>query len=149
TDHLSLTRANGSDRPSGIFSNSFGNLGTQGNAGDVVITTPRLDMTGGARIDTTTATSGHGGNVTINTTGPITMSGETRSFSPEPLFSLGKVQSSGIYTRTIGGHCVGPCGNAGNISINTGSLSMGTGSQINSGTSSSGQGGPITINARD
>jgi filamentous hemagglutinin family protein len=147
TDHLGLL-GNISDA-SGIFSNSRGTFGTQGNAGNVVITTPRLDMTGGSRINTVTATSGHGGNVTINTTGPIAMSGETTSPPPEPMFSLGDIQSSGIFTRTIGGNCSGPCGNAGNISINTRSLTMGTGSQINSGTTSSGQGGNIAITAGD
>jgi large exoprotein involved in heme utilization and adhesion len=85
--------------------------------------------------------------VTINATDSISMSGETGGQFPEPLFSLGTIQPSGIFTLTIGGQCAGPCGNAGNISINTGSLSMGTGSQINSGTSSSGLGGNITINA--
>ena len=161
TDHLGLLGSTGSDAPSGLFSNSFGSFGTQGSSGDVVVTTPRLDMTGGSRINTTTGTSGHGGNVTINTTGPITMSGETAVFPPEPLFSLGVTQPSGIFTRTkskpmsisdgppISGNCSGPCGNAGNISINTGSLSMGTGSQIDSGSRGSGQGGNIAITARD
>ena len=76
------------------------------------------------------------------------MNGEISGVNTEPLFNLGSTQGSGIYTRTIGGNCSGPCGNAGNISINTGSLSMGTGSQINSGTSGSGQGGNIAITAR-
>ncbi len=147
TDHLDLSRATGADRPSGLFSNSFGTFGSAGNSGDIVITTPKLEMTGGARINTTTATSGHGGNVTIHTTDSISMSGETGSFSPEPLFSLGTIQPSGIFTLTIGGNCSGPCGNAGNVSISTGSLTMGSGAQINSGTSSTGQGGNITINA--
>ena len=146
TDHLGLLGASVGDRPSGIFSNSFGTFGTQGHAGDVVITTPRLDMTGGSRINTTTATSGHGGNVTINANS-ISMAGETKGFESEPLFNLGTTQSSGIYTRTIGGSCMGQCGNAGNISITTGLLNTGSGAQINSGTSSSGQGGNITINA--
>ncbi len=149
TDHLGLLRASASDRPSGIFSNSFGSFGSAGNAGDIVINTPKLEMTGGSRINTTTATSGHGGNVTINATDLISMSGETGSFAPEPLFSLGGIQPSGIFTRTIGGKCSGPCGDAGNISITTGSLTLNTGGQINSGTSTSGHGGEITIHATD
>ena len=149
TDHLGLLGAPASDRPSGIFSNSFGSFGSAGNAGDIVITTPKLEMTGGARINTTTATSGHGGNVTINAIASISMSGETGSFAPEPLFSLGGIQPSGIFTRTIGGNCSGPCGDAGNISITTGSLTVDTGGQINSGTSTSGHGGEITIHATD
>ena len=148
TDHLAILRANPTDRQSGIFSNSFGRVGKLGNAGDITITTPRLDMTGGARINTSTATSGRGGNVTI-TADSIRMSGEAGDFPPEPLFALGVTQPSGIFTLSVGGKCSGPCGNAGNISINTESLSMGTGSQINSGTSSSGQGGNIIITASD
>lgn len=147
TDHVGLLRATRTDRPSGIFSNSSGDFGTLGNAGAITINTPRLEMTGGARINTTSATSGHGGNVTINATDSIAMSGETGGLFPEPLFSLGTIQPSGIFTLSIGGHCTGPCGNAGNISITTNTLTMGTGSQINSGTSSSGQGGEISINA--
>lgn len=148
TDHVGLLRNSPLDRPSGIFSNSFGTFGKVGAAGDVTITTPRLDMTSGARINTSSATSGHGGAVTI-TTDVINMSGESGDFAPEPLFSLGVIQPSGIFTLSVGGQCLGVCGNAGNISITTDSLFMGTGSQINSGSSSSGQGGAITIAARD
>ena len=148
TDHLSLLRTNPTDRQTGIFSNSFGTSGRLGDSGAVTITTPRLDMTGGARINTSSATSGHGGNVTI-TANEIHMSGESGDLSPEPLFSLGTIHPSGIFTLSIGGKCASTCGNAGNISITTDSLSMGTGSQINSGTSNTGQGGAITIAARD
>jgi len=149
TDHIGLLRGSPTDRPSGIFSNSFGTFGPLGNAGDIVITSPRLEMTGGARINTTTATSGLGGSVAINTTDLVSMSGETGGFAPEPLFSLGSLQPSGIFTLTIGGNCSGPCGNAGNVSLSTGSLTMGSGAQINSGTSSTGHGGNITVNAQD
>ena len=148
-DHLGLLGGSAADRPSGIFSNSFGSFGSLGNAGDINITTPRLEMTGGGRINTTTAASGRGGNVTINATQMISMSGETGGFAPEPLFSLGSLQPSGIFTLTIGGNCSGPCGNAGNVSLSTGSLTMGSGAQINSGTSSTGHGGNITVNAGD
>lgn len=147
-DHLALLRTNPTDRQTGIFSNSFGTRGNLGDSGAVTITTPRLDMTGGARINTSSATSGHGGNVTI-TANEIRMSGESGDLTPEPLFSLGTIQPSGIFTLSVGGKCSGICGNAGNISITTDSLSMGTGSQINSGTSNTGQGGTITITARD
>jgi large exoprotein involved in heme utilization and adhesion len=147
TDHLGFLESSPGGRPSGIFNNSFGLNGSLGKAGDVLITTPSLQLTGGSRINTTTATSGGGGNVTIYASNSISMSGENSGFEVEPLFNLGTIQSSGIYTRTIGGNCIGQCGNAGNVSINTGSLSIGTGSQINSGTSSSGQGGVISVNA--
>ena len=148
TDHLSLTRTNPTALISGIFSNSFGSVSNLGNSGDIMITTPRLEMTAGARINTITATSGRGGNVSINAE-TINMSGEAGDQRPEPLFNLGVTQPSGIFTLSLGGQCSGVCGNAGNISINTNTLAMGSGSQINSGTNSSGQGGTITITARD
>src|SRR5215467_11873514 len=77
------------------------------------------------------------------------MVGETTVALPDPLFNLGVTLPSGIFTISVGGQCSGVCGNAGNISINTGTLTMGTGSQINSGTNSNGQGGNINITARD
>ena len=135
-------------RPTGIFSNSFGVSGTHGNAGTITINTPSLVMTDGARINTTTAANGRGGDVIINAQS-VSMSGEFTSFIPEPLFNLGTIHAGGISTTTVGGSCVGPCGNAGNISITTNTLNVTNGAQINSGTISDGNGGLITINARD
>lgn len=138
-------------RPSGIFSNSFGDFGSSGSAGNVIVTTPSLEMIGG-RINTVTASSGQGGNVTLNIDENLSISGEfpsSRLIVPS-VFDIGPLAPSGIVTSTVGSEfCVGPCGNAGAVSIKTGSLSMGDGSQINSGTSSTGNGGLITINASD
>ena len=136
-------------QPSGIFSNSFGFVGSQGNAGNVIVTTPKLEIVAG-RINTVTASSGQGGNVTLNVTDSISISGEFPSdqLIVPSVFDIGPLAPSGIVTSTVGNEfCAGPCGNAGNVSINTGSLSLGSGSQINSGTSSSGQGGSISVNA--
>ena len=150
TDHVNLIGRTGPNpqgkfEPSGLFSNSFGDLGSHGNAGNIAVTTPRLDMIGG-RINTVTASSGNGGNVTLNVTDKISISGE---FLSDPnivpsIFILGPLAPSGIVTQTIGSEsCSGPCGNAGNVSITTGSLIMGSGAQIDSGTS--GVTGPETL----
>ncbi len=155
-DYVSIVGVTGSNplgvfRPSGIFSNSFAALGTRGgDAGNVVVTTPQLEMREG-RINTSTETGGHGGNVTINAD-TITISGEfsTEGLSPgtEPIFGITNIHPSGIFTKTVGNEfCGGPCGAAGDISITTGSLAMGNGSHIDSGTSSTGRGGDITIQA--
>jgi filamentous hemagglutinin family protein len=147
-DHLSLLEGIQNFRPTGITTTSVGSFGSGlGHGGDVFITTPRLEMTSGARINTATQSNGRGGNVTVNATDSIFISGEFLTNIPEPLFNLGNVHSSGIFTSTIGGKCAGPCGDAGRISITTGSLNLGSGGQIDSGTSSSGQGGTISINA--
>ncbi|TMI37830.1 S-layer family protein, partial [Candidatus Bathyarchaeota archaeon] len=149
-DHLSLLEGVNFFRPSGIFTNSFGAFGSGlGHAGDVFITTPRLEMSSGARINTATQSSGRGGNVTIQATDSITISGEFPTKILEPLFNLGTIHPSGIFTSTVGGKCSGSCGDAGRISITTGSLNLGSGGRINSGTSSTGRGGDTSIHATD
>jgi filamentous hemagglutinin family protein len=131
-------------RPSGIFSQSFGTGGSSGNAGDIVIATPQLQLAEGGRVNSVTKSSGRGGNVTIRTDA-MSISGEFPDEITEPLFNLGPIHQSGIFTLTAGGNCVSPCGKAGNISISAGSLAMGNGSQIDSGTSNTGLGGNVTI----
>src|SRR5262249_31100780 len=92
------------------------------------------------------------GNVTLNVSNGISISGEfpVRALLYPSILTNGKLAPSGITTETTGGNvCGGPCGDAGRISISAGFLNLGNGGQINSGTSGSGHGGDITINARD
>jgi large exoprotein involved in heme utilization and adhesion len=158
TDHVSLigdlgTNFNAPFQVSGLFSNSFGQIfgthGGPGNAGNIVVTTPTLNMDAG-RINTVTSSSGVGGNVTLNVSNGISISGEfptDASYVPSILTNA-PLKPSGITAETTGSNiCGGSCGNAGNITINTGFLALGNGGQINSGTGGSGQGGNITINA--
>ena len=153
SDHVSLVGRSEPNafvsNPTGIFSNSFGFFGSQGAPGNIVITTPRLTMQGG-RVNTTTLTNGGGGNVSINAN-VVEMSGELPpDVFPGDFFfiDVGNVHPSGIFTQTIGSEfCIGPCGNAGNINITTGSLVMGPGAQINSGATNTGQGGNISISS--
>ncbi len=146
TDHLTLSTSPFNSNPSGFFSNSTGEGGGFGPGGSVVVTTPRLDMTGGSQINTVTLTSGSGGNVTINSNS-ISISGEFSS-APEPIFGIGTIHPGGIFTKTLGNEgCVGVCGDAGRVSITTGSLAMGSGAQIDSGTSGTRPGGDISIHA--
>lgn len=155
TDHLTLSddpSSLGSPvRPTGLFTNSFGDpmVGTRGDAGAIVITTPRLEVMGGARIDSSTQTSGRGGDVTL-TTNQASLSGERPTEPNEPSFNLGSRRGSGIFTRTVGSEfCTGPCGDAGTVSITTDSLTLANGAQINSGTTGSGRGGNVTVHAAD
>ena len=150
SDHVSLTGSTGAPlgegSPSGLFTNSFGFFG-QGNAGDIAVTTPKLTINEG-RINTSTASSGRGGNVTINA-GTVEMFGEfPNTFGSDAFFTITNIHPSGIFSQTVGSDfCSGPCGNAGHITANIGSLVMRPGSQIDSGTTNKGQGGTITINA--
>lgn len=153
TDPGDLTTLGARVRPTGLYTNSLGNsdLGTLGNAGSIFVTTPRLEMSGGARINSTTQSSGHGGDVIITATNQITISGERPTeVSEEGLFGLGSTRASGIYTRTVGSEfCTGACGDAGHVSIMTGSLNLSSGALINSGTTNTGRGGDVTVHATD
>jgi large exoprotein involved in heme utilization and adhesion len=103
-------------------------------------------MTGGSQINTVTLTSGSGGNVTINSNS-ISISGEFSS-APDPIGGIGTIHPGGIFTQTLGSEfCAGSCGGAGRVSITTGSLAMGSGAQINTGTSGTQPGGDISIHA--
>ena len=117
-----------------------------GTAGAITVTTPTLQILGGARLDSSSQTSGAAGPITI-TASSISISGEGRNSEGEPQFTQAG-PSSGIYSRTNGGQfCTGLCGDAAPISITTGSLSLTQGAQIDSSTASTGRGGDITINA--
>ncbi len=134
----------GASNPTGVFSNSFGDFGGQGGSGNVFITTPRLTMREG-RINSSTATSGRGGDVTINA-GAIDISGEFPNPGHNVFFGITDINPSGIFTQTVGTNsCAGSCGTAGHISVTTSDLNMGPGAQINSGTTNNGIGGTIDI----
>jgi filamentous hemagglutinin family protein len=153
TDRLTLSDQPTTSRPTGLYTNSLGVEGEAldtlgGKSGSITITTPLLEMSGGARINTTTETSGRGGDVTIVATDLLSISGERRLPIAEDELSLGATNPGGIFTRTVGSvFCSGPCGDAGHISITTGSMNLNSGAAIDSGTSSTGQGGAIGISA--
>lgn len=136
--------------PSGLFTNSFGDqgFGMTGKSGPIEVTTHRLDMMGGARFSTTSQSGGDGGNVTVMAPEGIFISGQRIGGPPLENFGLGGSDGSGIYTRTVGNEfCGGPCGKAGDQFINTGLLVLSNGGTLDSGTTSTGAGGTIHVNA--
>lgn len=136
--------------PSGLFSNSIGTEGvpTSGHAGEIQIITPRLEMTGGARISTTTQTAGRGGDVTITSSEGIFISGQRTEVNPLENFGLGGSDGSGIFTRSIGtDQCGGTCGRGGDQVITTGRLVLQNGGTLDSGTTGNGNGGNIGVRA--
>ena len=134
-------------RPSGLFTNSLGGLGTLGKAGAITVTTPQLVLTDGARIDTTTQTKGQGGDATIITTDSISISGERPTpVSEIELFGLGSSRPSGIFTRTVGQ--ASNSGSGGNITLTAGqSITINDGATISAGSAGPGNAGNIFINA--
>jgi filamentous hemagglutinin family protein len=149
TERLSLLNPGVSDdQPSSIASNSFGSVGEEilGAPGNILITTPVLTMDGGSKINSSSGSSGTGGNILINAE-KISMSGQTNSIDVDDLRNFGNFQSTGIFTNSLGGNCAGPCGDAGGVAIKTNSIVLEKGAQINSSTSTKGKGGTITVNA--
>ena len=138
-------------RPTGLFTNSTGDqdLGNLGSSGDIIVETGLLEFSGGARFDSTTQSNGSGGDVVITVNEEVSISGSRLDPVLEfDTFGLGSSRPSGIFSRTVGSEfCTGQCGDAGNISISTGSVRVSDGATINSGTTSDGQGGVITVNA--
>ncbi|MGP0593213.1 two-partner secretion domain-containing protein [Nitrospira sp. T9] len=147
TDYLGILGNLVEIQPSGIFSNALGFEGP-GKSGNISITTNLLEMTGGGVINTATQGSGLGGTVTIAAKN-VSISGQQEFPPVEPELGLGGILASGIFTSTLGDgtFCSGPCGEAGKIVIETGSLNLSEGGAINSGTRGGGGGGTISVKA--
>jgi len=153
TDHITLSDTRVSGRPSGFYTSSVGiedvELDTLGGrAGSVILEAPRLAMTGGARIDTSTETSGRGGDVDIKATS-ISMLGERTLPVPEDEFDIASSRSSGIFSRSVGSQfCFGSCGAGGNISLTAGqSVTIQDGASVSASSTGPGNAGNVEINA--
>ncbi|MEH2283492.1 MAG: filamentous hemagglutinin N-terminal domain-containing protein [Nostoc sp.] len=107
--------------------------GAFGQAGDINITTGTLTLSDGGGINASIFGQGNGGNVNINAQGDISF----RNSRPGEL--------NGIFSLVD----EGAIGNGGNVTINTRSLEINDGSEIQSITSGKGNSGNIIINARN
>jgi filamentous hemagglutinin family protein len=105
-----------------------------GTAGGVSITTKILEALHGAQISTSTNGIGNAGRVTINATDLVRFDGEDEEQSPSGAFS--NVNRGAV-------------GNAGGVSITTGSLEVLNGATLSASTFGKGNAGRVTINATD
>ena len=129
TDAVSLTDAK-------IFSTV--EAGGVGKGGDININAATLSLTDGAQLqtltrkasDTQSAGQGDAGNVNVKVTGSVDIAGEKNGFY------------SGMYSVAD----TGTVGNAGNITIDSGSFSLRDGALINARTKTDDQGGDVTVN---
>lgn len=116
--------------PAGSFiSSSSASTGTTGN---VTLVTGALDIQGGSNVASLTFGQGRGGNVLVDASKSIRLSGVSSAFIPS----------------TINSATFGP-GNAGNVIVNTGQLSVLNGGRVGSATLASGSSGSVIINAKD
>ena len=111
---------------SGLIDEAITNTG-----GDIVITSPQIDVSNGSFVSAGTLSDGDGGNITIN-------SDRLRLFSREG-------ENPAIITTSTGG---GGIGRGGSIFLNTDTLQIENGSQIQA-LAGVGAGGTITVNAKD
>ncbi len=104
----------------------------RGNAGDVRIDARSITVIRGGQIFSTTVGQGNGGNVIVNATDSIVLSGEA---------------SGGIFSAISSQVEVGGTGRGGNTTITTGLLSASNGAQIRSSTRGPQNAGSISITA--
>ena len=123
----------GSDGSSSGLVSSVGSTGV-GKGGDIRVTTGSLTVGDGAKLSASTFGQGSGGNITIDARDSVRFDGVGSNLNSSGAYS--SVNSSGV-------------GDAGNINLTTGSLSLNNGAQISAGTFGLGKAGDITINARD
>jgi filamentous hemagglutinin family protein len=117
----------------GISSN-ISTTARRGNGGDIQLTTGSLSVTNGAQLLSTTSGQGNGGDITINARDNVKFDGVGSNQSFSGAFS--NVESGGV-------------GNAGNIKVTTGSLSLSNSAKIAAATFGTGNAGNINLNARD
>ncbi|MGF2010330.1 filamentous hemagglutinin N-terminal domain-containing protein, partial [Nostoc sp. DedVER01b] len=103
-----------------------------GNAGNIRINARELFLKNGATLTAYTGSQGSGGNIFIDTRDAVTFDGTNGENVP-----------SAAYTFAAGS------GNGGNVQVKTGTLTLTNGGVVNASTTSKGNGGNITIDARD
>ncbi|MGD1701598.1 CHAT domain-containing protein [Dapis sp. BLCC M229] len=115
----------------GVFSSV--ESGAEGNAGGVTITTGSLEVINGAFISTNTLGTGDAGSVEIHATDTIVFDGGDSEF----------------FTGVASSVAPGAEGDAGGVTITTGSLEVKNGAQISASTFGKGNAGTVKINATD
>jgi large exoprotein involved in heme utilization and adhesion len=138
TDTLTLagTITNQGDptpHPSGILTNAERKELGAGNAGRVVVQAPRVALTGGAQIASSTLGPGQGGVVQVTATDTLTLAGT----SPEG------IAVSGIFASAQGKEL--GAGNAGRVVVEAPRVVLTGGAGISSSTLGPGQGGAVRV----
>ncbi|MEM6404639.1 MAG: filamentous hemagglutinin, partial [Cyanobacteria bacterium P01_D01_bin.116] len=113
-----------------------------GNAGDINIETDTLSLAEGSEIDARTSGQGNAGNINVNARENIFLDGSGE-------FILSDGSNGTIFTRIINSVDTEAVGNAGDIQLNTGNLSVTNGASLFATANGRGNAGNININARE
>ena len=119
------------ERASGLFAQVRGRA--TGDGGNLTIETRQLIVLGGAQIATNSFSAGQGGNLTINASDSILLSGTAQILRSDNI--------SGILVSAERG----ATGNAGELNITTGLLTVDDGARISADNLGTGQGGTATL----
>ncbi|WP_017716562.1 two-partner secretion domain-containing protein [Kamptonema formosum] len=126
---------------SGTDSSGFGSyLGTAtppvtaANAGNLTVETKRMILSDGALVTASTSGVGKGGALTVRATESVDMTGADKRNSP-----------TAVQTEAF----AGSTGPAGNLTVETGRLSVSNGALISAGTAGAGAAGTLTVRATD
>lgn len=105
-----------------------------GDAGNIQLNAPEIDMLNGSLISTASSATGTGDS------GDLTVVADRIELNTTPAaFTI----PGGLFTSTLG------TGNAGDLSIETGQLRLIDGMQLSASSTSAGQGGNLSVLARD
>jgi filamentous hemagglutinin family protein len=117
-----------------------------GKAGSLTISTSKLIVQDGGRVDASTLASGEGGSVTINAFKSVEVSGQiSGSGEPSSVISSANIVSPTL--QKLYRLPPTPSGKSGNVTINTGQLSLTDGASVNVRNDGSNDAGTLKINA--
>ncbi|MBD2525608.1 filamentous hemagglutinin N-terminal domain-containing protein [Nostoc sp. FACHB-133] len=120
-----------------------------GDAGILEINTPRLSIREGAGVSTSTVSSGNSGSLTINAPDFIEVSGvDSNSNNPSFIDSSAAILDESLRVR-FSRVPPNPTGDAGKLTLKTGSLNIKDGAQVSVGNYGSGNAGKLEIIAKD
>jgi len=115
---------------------SVDNLSGNGAAGNLRVKTKRFLVDNGA-VSATSFDEGRGGNITLNASESVKLSGAVNNFLGLDEFQI----PSGISARSLGS------GTAGNVTLSTSVLSLQAGGQVTVESRGAGDAGTLTVNA--
>ncbi|MDM8551054.1 filamentous hemagglutinin N-terminal domain-containing protein [Desulfobacterales bacterium HSG2] len=124
-----------------IASNAEGETDLAGNGGTIELEAEQLHLDGGAEIGATTFGPGRGGNIKIQVSDAVTLSGESSDLMG------GKPNASGISSNAQGE--TDSAGNGGTIELEAERLLLDGGAEIGANTFGPGRGGNIKIQVSD
>ncbi|MEH2084421.1 MAG: filamentous hemagglutinin N-terminal domain-containing protein [Nostoc sp.] len=117
------------------------NRGGVGKGGDIDISSRSFSVTGGAELSASTQGQGNAGNILVNATDSVELSGVALF----PVLEDGRAGgfSSGLFTTTSSG----ASGQGGELGVTTGILRVSDGAVLSARSQSGSKGGNITVNA--